>query len=260
MAIGHEVLAPARSEMDLGSAVQVNTFLREAQPEGLVHLAWTTEHGVYWNCPSNLDWVARSLNLITAFRTYGGQRLFVAGTSAEYDWSKSGNHREEETLKPQKLYGICKDSLRRILQAWCAEVDLSFAWGRIFCPFGSGEDERRLLPRMIRDLRERGRIDFEGGSEMRDFLHVEDLGEAVAAVFDSEVCGSVNLASGVPISISDFVKILAEVAGGKVCFATTESGDPSVPCITADVSRLRDEVGWSPRVDWIDRLRQTWNQ
>lgn len=253
---GHEVLAPGRSDLDLADSVAVRGFLGNAAPEGLVHLAWTTTPGDYWTSPENLDWVAWSLHLARVFRESGGKRVFVAGSSAEYDWSLAKDHVEDEPLRPQGLYGTAKDALRRILESWSAEEGVTVQWGRIFCPFGSGEKGDRLLPRIIRELATGGEAVLKGGEEVRDFLHVDDLGAAIAAVFDSEICGSVNLCSGEPVRIREIVEEVAGILGGTVRFED-DGGPGMAPRVAGDGRKLREGVGWEPASGCKTRLRET---
>lgn len=61
--------------------------VRAASASHLLHLAWTTTPGRYWQAPVNLDWAAASLDLVRMFHEAGGARAVVAGTCAEYDWT-----------------------------------------------------------------------------------------------------------------------------------------------------------------------------
>jgi len=50
----------------------------------LLHLAWETRHGYFWNAPENLEWVRASLLLLSLFSQSGGRRFVGVGTAAEY--------------------------------------------------------------------------------------------------------------------------------------------------------------------------------
>ena len=72
---------------DLLDASARRAAVRAAGASHLLHLAWVTEPGRYWQAPENLDWTAASLDLVRSFREAGGMRAVVAGTCAEYDWT-----------------------------------------------------------------------------------------------------------------------------------------------------------------------------
>jgi nucleoside-diphosphate-sugar epimerase len=84
---------------------------------------------------------------------------------------------------------------------------------------------------------------------VRDFLSVEELGDAFAALLDSSVQGPVNLASGEPVVLRELIEAVAQATGRPelVRFGAIDArpGEPAE--LVADVARLRDEVGWRPR-------------
>ena len=101
---GHEVIALSRNgkpavevlreiswkKSDLLDPLATSEMLNSIRPEGLLHLAWDTSPGTYWNSSQNLRWTGASLYLFEAFAQCGGKRLVVAGTSAEYQWGGEG--------------------------------------------------------------------------------------------------------------------------------------------------------------------------
>ena len=87
------------------------------------------------------------------------------------------------------------------------------------------------------------------GTQVRDFLAVEELGDAFAALLDSEVEGPVNVASGEPIALRELVELVAQATGRpelvRLGAVEPRPGEPAE--LVADVARLADEVGWRPR-------------
>ena len=258
--VGHKVVGVGRSRLDLLNPAAVETFLEAERVEGLVHLAWDTTPGAYWETPENLKWAAASLFLLESFARHGGQRAVVAGTSAEYQWGGDADLDETcSSLRSASLYGVSKDSLRRLLEFWSPRAGVSLGWARIFCPFGPHEKSERLIPRLISRLQEGERIPFDSGSLIRDFLHVVELGDAFAALFDSEVQGAVNLASGEALTIREVVTIIGEVLGrlNQIEFNTLTDPEGQAPRIVASVERLRNEVNWCPSLTTRKRLAET---
>ncbi len=271
---GHQVIAVSRSGQpardhapetiswcaaDLLRQNDVESLLQQHQPEGLMHCAWDTTPGSYWTSTANLNWVASSLHLMEAFAKNGGRRAVVAGTSAEYCWKHEDSlHEFSSPDVPDTLYGIAKNSLRKILEQWTSQNDVSLAWGRIFCQFGNNEKPQRLIPRLVQQLSLGQPFPFDSGSLVRDFLSVEDLGDAFASLFDSGVEGPVNLASGEDVAVRDLVTWIADCVGNK-CVQFGVQPDPvGQPVrIVADVSRLHNEVKWAPSLPVKRRIVET---
>jgi len=238
----------------------VRAVLEAVKPQGLIHLAWDTRHGHYWETPFNLDWLAASLFLIRDFSSCGGKRVVIAGSSAEYQWG-SPNLLDEfySPIAPASLYGISKNALREIVATSAPTLGISWAWGRFFNIFGSGESPARLVPRVILTLQNNEDLFFDSGCCVRDFLCVSDAGDALAELFRSGVDGPVNIASGEGRTVREVIGKLANYINMShhVHFdaVADKIGEPTH--IVACTERLRNEVGWQPRAKLDDRLQQT---
>jgi nucleoside-diphosphate-sugar epimerase len=235
-------------------------LIQQVGPTHLLHLAWYAEPGEFWRSTENLRWVEASLRLIRAFAAQGGRRAVVAGSCAEYEWTQRLHCAEGRTpCHPATLYGASKYALHLVIERYAAEAGLSLGWGRVFFVFGPGESPARLGGSVARSLVLDEPAPLSHGEQVRDFLYVGDLGEAFVALLDSPVEGAVNLASGRAIRIRDLAEALAAAAGRTdlLRFGVRPSppGEPDV--LTAEVRRLREEVGWSPSATLEERAADT---
>ena len=57
---------------NLLTPADTSEVVRAAKASHLLHLAWDTTPGKFWNSPINLDWVSASLALVQAFAEQGG--------------------------------------------------------------------------------------------------------------------------------------------------------------------------------------------
>jgi nucleoside-diphosphate-sugar epimerase len=233
-----------------------------AAPTHLLHLAWTTAHGKFWTSSENLDWVRASLSLVRHFAASGGRRIVCAGTCAEYDWSRSPCHERDTPLRPATLYGTAKNALRAIIESFAAVEKLSFAWGRLFFLYGPHENPARLVPGLMAALADGRPALCQCGAHVRDFLHAADAADAFAALVDCEVQGPVNVASGRPLSLGTLTREIARIAGrSELAEIGRRGATPENPAVlTADVTRLSEEVGWRPRISLERGLEQLWSQ
>ena len=235
--------------VDLLDAAAVASLCRQVEATHLLHFAWYAVPGRFWASLENFAWVRASLGLLDAFRAAGGSRAVLAGTCAEYDWTTGSACDEYRTpLRPATTYGVCKGALQTLAAAYANETGLSLAWGRIFFPFGPHESAQRLTGYVTRALLSGELAECTAGTQIRDFLFVEDLGDAFAALLASAVTGAVNVASGEPRSIAAFLQRIAERVGRpdllRLGARPTPAGDS--PLVTAATNRLQSEVGWLP--------------
>lgn len=234
---------------DLLDPAAAEALIAASRPERLLHLAWDAEPGRFWTTTNNLRWVEASLRLLRAFADAGGSRAVLAGTCAEYTWSDETTCVEGITpLEPATLYGAAKNGLRIVAEAHARQAGYELAWGRIFFVFGPHEDERRLGGSVAQALAAGEPARTSHGEQLRDFLYAPELADAFAAVLHSSVTGALNVASGRPVAMRDLITALGVAAGRpELIELGSRPANPSEPSsLTADVTRLRDEVGWAP--------------
>jgi nucleoside-diphosphate-sugar epimerase len=255
---GHEVHAVAREPGSSRDGVTwhavdlldrgAERLMADVEPELLVHLAWNAEHGKFWSSPENLLWVEASLALLRAFAAVGGRRAVFAGTCAEYDWSAELLD-EDSPLHPATLYGAAKHGLHVVAEPFCAEAGIELAWGRLFFLYGPHEDPRRFVPSVVLALLRGEPARMTAGTQRRDFLHVADAGAAFAALAESDVLGAVNVAAGAPFALRDLAaRIARRIDGAELQLGALPMSASDPPAITTSARRLREQVGWAPRI------------
>jgi nucleoside-diphosphate-sugar epimerase len=201
--------------------------------------------------------VAASLALHRAFAAAAGERAVFAGTCAEYDWSHGVLDEAATLCDPSTVYGVAKDSLRRLLQASPEGVSLS--WGRIFFLYGPYEAPTRLVPDVITSLLAGREALCSDGLVERDFMHVADVAAALIAVLESDVTGPINIASGFCLPLRDVIGRIAEEIGRPelVCLGARPNSVSDPPRLAAVINRLRDEVGFRPARSLDEGLVET---
>jgi nucleoside-diphosphate-sugar epimerase len=180
--------------------------------ETLVHAAWYAEPGEYLTSPMNLACLTGTLNLARAFASVGGKRFVGIGTCAEYD-SAAGLMTTDTPLAPNTLYAACKASASQVLRLFLRAEDMGFAWCRIFYLYGEGEDERRLVPYIRRQLEDGQEVLLTSGLQVRDFLDVRDAGRMIADVALGQQEGAVNICSGEAVTVRQLAEGIADEYG-----------------------------------------------
>lgn len=230
------------------------------KPTYLVQLAWCTDPGTYWKDHRNLQWLIVNLEIAQLFVKNGGQRSLFIGTSAEYDWSNNDPLDEYNSLlKPNSLYGATKLGLYWTLSSFFEQEGISWVWARLFNPFGANESPKRLIPRVCWKLLLNEPLHFDAGSEERDFLHVEDVGYAIAKILFSKATGPINVASGIPITIRDVVSLIANTMHKEalVSFDPVSTDADIKDIVVANIIRLKNECDWYPLKTFEQRIHET---
>lgn len=254
----HTVLAPPRSELDLGERSQITSYLARHRPRFLIHLAWYAEHGKFWEASENYDWVDTSLFLAREFIGQGGEKILFMGSCAEYDWSAASPlHEDKSPKKAHTLYGECKFLTGKLLESLCAHYDTRYVWARPFFPYGPGEPDTKLISSLIKVCKGYLPPFAVHHDVRRDFIYIEDLAKAVELLATSNAAGCFNIGSGRGYSPADIARICADSLGfdaAKILDLPTRNPDPH-PSITADISRLKAQ-GWQPQTDFRSGLQK----
>lgn len=246
---------------DLMDSERVSNLMGEVRPTHLLHFAWFVEPGKYLTSLENFRWTRASLDLLQAFARHGGERVVTAGSCIEYDWNYGYCSERLTPLASSTLYGSCKYALQIAQSAFAGQTGISAAWGRVFFLYGPHEHPARLVPSVVNAVLRDEDAPCSHGEQIRDFLHVSDVADAFAALLDSDVLGVVNIASGRPVAVKDVVYKIAGKVGreDRIRLGALLASDNKPPLLVADVGRLRDEVGWTPRYDLDRGLEQTMN-
>ncbi len=237
------------------------TLFANGAPDVLLHLAWYTEHGKFWNAPENLDWLAASVRLVRAFAEAGGKRVVAAGTCVEYAPPEHGPCVPGVTpLAPVHLYAVAKDAFRRVLEAYAREHNMTFAWGRVFLVTGAGEFAARLVPSMARSILSGIPAQCSSGRQIRDVLDVRDAGEAFSTLAVSDRSGAVNVSSGKPVTLAEVARLVGDLLKRpdlvKLGALPDRPGEPGN--LWGDPNALAD-LGFEPRYALADALTSAIN-
>jgi dTDP-6-deoxy-L-talose 4-dehydrogenase (NAD+) len=180
----------------------------------VIHAAWYVETGKYQDSSKNIDCLIGSLRLAKGAIKAGVSRFLGLGTCAEYDQSQ-GALTIDTPLKPLTTYAAAKVSLFTTLSQWLPRENVSFAWIRLFYLYGEGEDKKRLVPYVRSQILQDDFVDLTSGKQVRDFMDVTEAGKKIAAISLTNQIGPINLCSGIPITVRQFVEKIANEYGRK---------------------------------------------
>lgn len=257
---GFDVPAVSRSgrgasgiSLDVHDYDSVSKFMKRERPEYLLHLAWNVNPGFYF-ASDNLNWVISSLNLLKIFAENGGKRAVFAGTCCEYDMSYGFLQEDITPMKPDSLYGTAKLSLYELASSWSAQMNLSFAWGRIFFLYGKHERKERIVPYIIDSFLRGEKPALKYPFILRDYTYSSDIAAGMTALLMSDFNGAVNISSGKMISLHEIAEKAALLIGCPVPEYEEVYDENMPPVVVGDTRRLNHVIGFNPSVSWEEGL------
>jgi len=212
--------------------------LSEFKPDIMVHTAWITTPGVFWESPVNNDWVSASKRIITEFKAAGGKYLVVTSTCAEYSWSTDKPLSEESKASPQSNYGKSKLELLN----WVSDYNIPFLWARIFFQFGLDEPSGRFLPSLIDSLLSEKEFVVQNWHDVRDFIYIKDVVNILNILINKEQLGIINIGTGYSTNIRSVAKIVTDFIGRNDLLTYR---DPTQPpsFVVSDSKKMLSAVG-----------------
>jgi nucleoside-diphosphate-sugar epimerase len=252
-------IVPLVRPVDYHDTAAVARVLAESRPAILVHCAWRLAPGsAYLDDPANAAEAEASLELFRAAVDAGCKRVVGLGTCLEYAAS-DGPVAEDAALEPRNAYARSKVQLFVAAEAWAKEAGISFAWARLYFPFGPGEPRHRLIPSVVNGLLRGERVATTEGAQRRSFLYAADVGDAIAAVARSQVAGPINVGTRDAVAVRTVVEHIGALTGRAelldIGALPSRPGDPEV--LWPHVEKLTDTVGWTPARDLAAGLRAT---
>jgi len=241
----------------LGEPSAVRSLIGDFRPEACVHLAWIAEPGKYLDSMENLSCLSASGRLFDELIRGGCGRIIGAGTCAEYAPSDKPL-REDSPAGPKTLYAASKSSCGLLGRQLADLAKVSFAWGRIFFPYGPDEDERRVIPAAIRALLKGVAFPATSGDQVRDYIHVEDVAGAFCIMAEKNADGVFNISSSRPTSVRQILEKVGRLAGREdlIQFGAKPLQSWEPPLLVGENLRLR-ELGWEPLIPLEQGLQQT---
>lgn len=229
------------------------------RPSRLLHLAWITTPDRYRDASENLDWLEASLVLVKTFGEHGGQRFVGAGTCAEYAPVSNRCIEEATPITPACLYGQCKAAFWMAAEAYARRYGFSAAWGRVFFPYGPGDEPQRLIPSLLAALSAGRPIDVTDGTQIRDFIYAEDVADLfVRLLATSQATGVYNVGTGRGTPVREVIEQVANHfhARDLVRFGARPKRKDEPVALVADMGKVERLLGWRARTTVANGLQR----
>ena len=235
-------------KLDLFDFQATGDLLKSTKPTHLLHLAWNTEHGKFWSSPENLEWLKSSINLLEVFKEASGKRIVTTGTCAQFTWNDDLISEMKTLRNAATAYGQSKNALQEFTFSYSKINKLSSAWAYIYFLYGPGENKNRLVPLVIKKLLNSESVETTAGTQIRDFIYVEDAADALIKLLLSDLEGSINIASGEENTLKDILKEIENQINSDnlIKYGSLQISENEPKIILADTKKLKKELDFIP--------------
>lgn len=276
---GHADAVPRGAKLHqcrVDDRAKVGSLLSSETFDAVFHFAGRIQVGESMSDPGLYfhENVAAGIVLLEALREHKLKNFVFSSTAAVYGITNLPSIPEETDKKPVNAYGATKLMFERVLE-WYANV---YGWSvtafRYFNAAGAAEScgerhqpETHIIPLLLEAAQGKRRFQVYGddyptpdGTCLRDYVHVLDIADAHILAekhFGKAGMRAYNIGTGKVHSVREVITAVQKVMGRSldVDVAPRREGDPAVLC--ADPSRLKAELGWSPKHSELDAIVQS---
>ncbi len=276
--MGHNVTALSSKDYNLLEQAEIRKLFKEHSPDTVFHLA-AKVGGIVANKTTPAEFIYNNLGLNTYFleqaRQAGVKRLVYLFCGCAYSADSPSPIKEEYLFKglPDQnamYYSIAKATNFLQVQAYRKQYGLdwiSLIPGNAYGPNDNFSDKNsHVVPGLIRRFhfaKENGdkSITVWGtGSPVRDFIYVDDVAAAMLLALQKYHSDQpMNISAGKGTTIKELVELVGKTVGfeGEIIWDKTKPDGHHVKIF--DVTRMREELGFEPKVDLIAGVKKTYD-
>ena len=271
------IITKTRDELDLTDTVSVKKFFMEEKPE-YVFLAAAKVGGIGGNSDYPADFIYQNLmiqsNIIHSAYIFGVKKLLFLGSSCIYPKFAKIPITEDQLLSgylepSNDAYAIAKIAGIKMCQAYRKQYGFNAISVMPTNLYGINDNfdhnYGHVLPSLIakfhgsKDKSEHWVVKLWGdGSPKREFLHVDDLAEALYICmdkYDSEEI--INIGTGEDVTIKELAEIIVDVTGYKNKYEWDTSKPNGTPRKVMNVDKMKS-LGWEPKINLREGIETTY--
>ena len=231
----------------------------EENPQYIVHAAAITDVDYSIQSPEETfrNNVLCNLNAFEAARKVTTLKKFLYVDTDEVYGECEYGKLENEILFPRNPYSVSKATgalMRYGYDNTYPELKLRTAEIRMCNIFGSRQDTTKILPQIVRSLKENYSIPLQNhGEGYREYLYVKNVPPLIDLILEKGN-RAYNVTNNDGFTVSQLFRIVEKVTGRRVNFhASDRPGHDR--WYRMDSTRLRSELDWKPDYSFEDGLR-----
>ena len=228
--------------------------------DAFIHLAWGGTFGDVRNDKALQDKNAEyALDAVRLAHRLGCSVFVGAGSQAEYG-RVEGVLKPDTPCNPENEYGRAKLRASIETRKLCHELGIHHVWPRILSIYGPYDGEKTMVMSLITSLLSGEKPSLTAGEQMWDYLYADDAGEAMLALVEHGVDGSIYpIGSGIARPLREYIEIIRDQIDPSLPlgFGEVPYSEKQVMHLCADISRLSEDTGFSPKVGFAEGARRT---
>jgi dTDP-glucose 4,6-dehydratase len=245
---------------DITDLDQVNAIL--PGHDAVVHFAAEShvDRSISGATPFILTNVLGTQVLLEAALRHGVAPFVHVSTDEVYGSIPEGSWPETDPLRPNSPYAASKASSDLVALAYHRTHGLDVRITRCSNNYGPYQHPEKVIPLFVTNLIENRSVPLYGdGQNVRDWLHVDDHCQGIEKVLRGGHAGEVyNIGGGTELTNRELTdRLLAAFGKGEESIEYVEDRLGHDRRYSVDWSKIRDELGYTPKHDFDSGLTDT---
>lgn len=226
------------------------------------HFAWAATAGPDRNnMYAHADNIKYALDAVGAAKRFGCKLFIGAGSQAEYG-RHEGILKPDTPCFPENGYGMAKLCAGQMTREYAHQLGLKHMWTRILSVYGPNDGENTMIMSLINKLQKGETPALTKGEQMWDYLYSADAARAFRLLGEKGVDGKTYvLGSGEARPLKEYMKTIRDVVrpDAQLEFGTIPYSEKQVMYLCADISELKKDMGWEPKICFTDGIKELLN-
>ena len=247
---------------DIADEEKLESVLREFQPDAVINFAAEThvDRSINQPAPFIQTNILGTFYVLEVSRKLDVPLLIHISTDEVYgDLRDSPSASEDSPLRPSSPYSASKASGDLLVQAYWRTYRLPVRIVRPCNVYGPYQHPEKLIPKtIIRAIHNMPVPLYGGGHQVRDWLYVEDLSEALMVILERGSNGEVyNIPGFNEKKNVEVVRDILDILGKPYTLIKVVEDRPGHDYRYSMRGDKILSLGWKPKTSWLDGLRKT---
>ena len=202
---------------------KINLIFNNFYPSKKIGLVNENSYGQFFDQSINFN--SKLLSLINKKKI---NKIIYSSSASIYN-SISHNYTSTDGFN-RKLYASTKINNENLIYNFCSKNNISYVIARIFNLYGSKNDEFSIISKIIECFKKNKLVKiFQGGSNIRDFIHIDDVVKVYAHILKNVKKNAViDVGTGNGSKVIDVVNLFAPKLKYKKVIVSTQETDISI--------------------------------
>lgn len=149
---------------------------------------------------------------------------------------------------------------KRMLSKFVSSYKHDFRHWHFYIPtiYGNGENPQRLIPYVVRAIKDGDELRITSGNQVRQYIHVSEIGGIIKLAFEKSLpSGLYNIQGNETLTVREIVELIHHRFNKNIkenCFGKVDRADTGMQYLALDGTKLYNIIGFEPHITITDAI------